>query len=99
MNGSRRVDLLRLIQSVTGFSGDLQKVTMRKVIQFLPTIGDLSLVDLLGDMTKKLVNSFCMCLLLANLISIGKMKSAVKPFMTPQWAIGYVTTLMAFVLT
>ncbi|CAI4453768.1 ALH_1b_G0016780.mRNA.1.CDS.1 [Saccharomyces cerevisiae] len=76
-----------------------QRVTMRKVIQFLPTIGDLSLVDLLGDMTKKLVSSFCMCLLLANLISIGKMKSAVKPFMTPQWAIGYVTTLMAFVLT
>ncbi|CAI4449561.1 CHS_3a_G0016400.mRNA.1.CDS.1 [Saccharomyces cerevisiae] len=99
MSGSRRVNLPRPIQSVTGFSGDLQRVTMRKVIQFLPTIGDLSLVDLLGDMTKKLVSSFCMCMLPANLTSTGKMRSAVKPFMTPQWAIGCATTLMVFELT
>ncbi|CAI4449098.1 AKH_1a_G0016190.mRNA.1.CDS.1 [Saccharomyces cerevisiae] len=48
---------------------------------------------------KKLVSSFCMCMLPANLTSTGKMRSAVKPFMTPQWAIGYATTSMVFELT
>ncbi|CAI4743515.1 CPI_1c_G0047140.mRNA.1.CDS.1 [Saccharomyces cerevisiae] len=76
MNGSRRADPRRPIQSVTGSSGGHQKVTMTMASQFLQTIGDLTLVVPHGHLMKRHKNFTCVCFAPLSLISTGRTKTA-----------------------